>query len=71
MKLLSVRKLCLKVMGMTDPTGKIIEIGERPRQIIGVLQDFHFESLHIVVAPMYYALAAERVSLPILLYKFG
>jgi len=54
-----VNEEAVKTMGMTDPVGKMIELNGRQRQIVGVLEDFHFESLHIAVAPMYYTLAAE------------
>lgn len=52
-----LNQTAVRYMGIEDPLGKTIEVYGRPRQIIGVLQDFHFESLHIAVAPMYYSLA--------------
>jgi putative ABC transport system permease protein len=54
-----INETALKTIGMTDPLGKTIELSGRPRQIVGVLHDFHFESLHVAVAPMYYALANQ------------
>jgi putative ABC transport system permease protein len=54
-----VNEEAVKTMGMTDPVGKMIELSGRQVQIIGVLKNFHFESLHIAVAPMYYFRAAE------------
>ncbi|HTE33887.1 MAG TPA: ABC transporter permease [Chryseolinea sp.] len=54
-----VNEEAVKTMGMKDPLGQMIEVNGRQRQIIGVLQNFHFESLHIAVAPMFHNLAAE------------
>lgn len=54
-----VNEQALKTMNMTDPIGKTIEIWGNPMKIVGVLQDFHFESLHIAVTPMYYARATD------------
>jgi len=41
-----------KVMGLKDPVGKTISISDEKKQIIGVIRDFHFESLHEEVKPM-------------------
>lgn len=48
----------VKAMGITDPIGKnIIDLGPTPEDtrylpIIGVMKDFHFESLHSEIRPM-------------------
>jgi len=54
-----VNEEAVKTMGMAEPIGKVIELNGQQRKIVGVLQDFHFESLHIAVAPMYYTRAAD------------
>jgi len=54
-----VNEEAVKTMGMMDPLGKMIELGGHQRQIVGILQNFHFESLHTAVAPMFYTRAAE------------
>jgi len=46
-----------KVMHLADPIGKTIKYGTANYQIIGVVKDFHFESLHEVVKPSFIALA--------------
>jgi putative ABC transport system permease protein len=47
----------VKVMGLKDPIGNLINVGGENRQIIGVTRDFHFESLHTKVNPMLITLA--------------
>jgi putative ABC transport system permease protein len=46
----------IKTMGLKDPVGKTIKWFGRGVQIIGVVKDFHFESLHQPVTPLYIAL---------------
>jgi len=41
----------IKVMGFKNPLGKTIKLWGEDRQIIGVVKDFHFESLHERVKP--------------------
>jgi len=43
----------IKLMGLKDPVGKNVRIFERNAVIIGVVKDFHFESLHEPVKPAY------------------
>jgi hypothetical protein len=47
-----------KVMGLTDPVGEIITIGQTPCVIIGVVNDFHTSSLH-------------ETRMPVILYRVG
>ncbi|CAL1518930.1 ABC transporter permease [Chitinophaga sp. MM2321] len=44
----------IKTMGIKDPVGKIIRLGGVSRQIIGVAKDFHFQSLHEEVKPLFF-----------------
>ena len=43
-------------MHLKDPVGKTIKMFDNPAQIIGIIKDFHFESLHEAVKPMYMTL---------------
>jgi ABC-type antimicrobial peptide transport system permease subunit len=43
-----VNETAIKAMGMTDPIGKRI----RRFRIIGVIRDYHFDSLHNAIAPL-------------------
>ncbi len=42
----------IKVMGMTDPIGKMVNMWGNDKEIIGIVKDFHFSSLHNKVEPM-------------------
>ena len=46
----------IKMMGLKDPVGKKIKLWGEDRQIIGVVKDFHFESLHENVKPLFFSL---------------
>jgi putative ABC transport system permease protein len=49
----------IEIMDLKDPIGKIVKLGndEFNVEIIGVARDFHFESLHSKVAPMFFIIA--------------
>lgn len=43
-----------------DPLGKVITLwDERQMEIIGVVKDFHFESLHDVISPLFFRLTPD------------
>lgn len=44
-------------MGMKDPVGKTVGLGSFKLTIVGVIKDFHYESLHSAVSPMFFILA--------------
>ena len=46
-------------MGLKEPVGQPITMWDRPGTIIGVLEDFHFQSLHTPIAPLILRLSAE------------
>jgi putative ABC transport system permease protein len=45
-----LNEAAVKALGITDPVGKWVET--RERRIVGVVKDFHFESLHKEIRPM-------------------
>lgn len=47
----------IKFMGMKDPIGKRVELWGTDMQIGGVVKDFHFQSLHEKVKPLFFILA--------------
>jgi len=48
----------IRVMNMEDPIGKTIKLWDRyDMEIIGVVKDFHFQSLHEVVNPLFFRLS--------------
>ncbi len=48
-----LNETAVKVMGLKDPVGKTIRKFGRDLQVIGVVKDFHFESLHEPIKPAY------------------
>lgn len=44
----------IRFMGMKDPVGKKVVLWGEPKTIIGVVKDFHFESLHEQVKPLFF-----------------
>ncbi|MGN7721382.1 ABC transporter permease [Chitinophaga sp. 22620] len=46
----------IKYMGLKEPLGKTVQLWGETRQIIGVVKDFHFESLHEEVKPLFFRL---------------
>jgi hypothetical protein len=51
-----LNEAAVKLMHIKNPVGKTVRYEDQPRQIIGVVKDFHFESLHELVKPCYIAL---------------
>jgi putative ABC transport system permease protein len=51
----------IKTMGLKDPIGKVVKLWGKDMQIIGVVKDFHFESLHEFVKPLLIRLAPENL----------
>jgi putative ABC transport system permease protein len=50
----------IKVIGFDEPIGKTINLwGQYELEIIGVVKDFHFQSLHDVVNPLFFVLMPQ------------
>ncbi len=54
-----LNEAAIKTMHLEDPVGKNIKLDGKPMQVIGVVKDFHFESLHEIVKPSYMVLEHE------------
>lgn len=51
----------IRVMNMDNPIGKVIKLwGRYDLEIIGVVKDFHFQSLHEVVNPLFFMLSPRN-----------
>jgi len=48
-----LNEAAVKLMHLKDPAGKTVKYFDQNRQIIGVVKDFHFESLHEPVKPCF------------------
>lgn len=51
-----LNEAAIKAMHLKNPVGKIVTVFGNKRQIIGIVKDFHFESLHESVKPAYFTL---------------
>ena len=49
----------IKAMGITDPIGKTVNLWGQDKQIIGVVEDFHFESLYEEVKPFFFRFSSR------------
>jgi predicted permease len=47
-----LNQAAVDVMGLKDPVGQTVRFLDVPRLIVGVIQNFHFESFHEIVRPM-------------------
>jgi putative ABC transport system permease protein len=52
----------IELMGLTDPIGKNVELWGKDYEIVGIAKNFHFESLHENVKPLFFYLAPERTN---------
>lgn len=55
-----VNQAGLKAMRLKNPIGKVFRNGNKDFEIIGIAKDFHFESLHQPVKPMFFKYVPER-----------
>ncbi|WP_218919452.1 ABC transporter permease [Spirosoma aerolatum] len=56
-----INEAALKVMGFKQPIGKTITWGKQKGTIVGVLKDFHFQSLHTTIRPLIAYLRTQRL----------
>ncbi|MEP6682080.1 MAG: ABC transporter permease, partial [Parafilimonas sp.] len=47
-----LNETAVKKIGLKDPVGKTITWGNHPGKIVGVMKDFHFNSLHEAIEPL-------------------
>jgi predicted permease len=57
-----INEAAARVMGFRNPVGKNVTLFGKPKQIIGVVKDFHFESLRETVKPLYMNLIRQDSS---------
>jgi putative ABC transport system permease protein len=61
----------INAMGMKNPVGKIVNLWGVNRQIIGVTNEFNFESLHEPVKPLFFILQPNKTLLAMARIKAG
>ncbi len=49
-----VNEAAVKMMGFSDPVGRIVRDGQQEKQIIGVVEDFQYGSLHHQISPVFF-----------------
>jgi len=57
-----INEAAARIMGFRNPVGKNVTLFGNPKQIIGVVKDFHFESLRETVKPLYMRLIKQDSS---------
>jgi putative ABC transport system permease protein len=55
-----LNEAAVDAMHLENPVGKMIKLNNRPAEIIGVVRNFHFESMHAEIKPSYLALVPQR-----------
>lgn len=61
----------IKLMGLKNPVGKIFTLWGKDLQIVGIVKDFNFESLHDAVKPLFFRFAANHTNRIMLRIKAG
>jgi len=54
-----VNEAAVAAMHLTNPVGKTIRANNQPFAVVGVVKDFHYESLHEAVKPSFFLLLAD------------
>ncbi|HRI60246.1 MAG TPA: ABC transporter permease, partial [Saprospiraceae bacterium] len=52
----------IKIMGLKDPVGKVVHHYNGDKQIVGVVKDFHFTSLHGAIMPLFFLYEPEKTT---------
>lgn len=52
-----INKTAASVMGLENPVGSYITLWDEETEIIGVVEDFHFQTLRSEIAPLFFRLA--------------
>ncbi len=54
-----LNEAAVEIMGIENPIGKKIKVWGEDRQIIGIAKDFHFQSLHEEVKPLFFIIKPD------------
>jgi len=50
----------IKAMSLNDPVGKTVKMWGKEKQIVGIVKDFHFESLYESVKPFFFRMPEDK-----------
>jgi putative ABC transport system permease protein len=53
----------IAAMGLKDPVGQTVNMWGRKKQIIGVVRDFHFESVYNKVTPFFFRFSQDNINM--------
>jgi len=59
----------IKIMDLTDPLGQVVQVWGQKLEIIGVVRNFHFQSLHETVKPLFIRLQPKNA--PVIMAKIS
>ena len=57
-----LNETAVKRMGMTDPIGKWIELFGTKREIVGIVKDYHFQSLYANLKPQFLLISPQNTN---------
>ena len=61
----------IKAMGIENPIGKVVQLYGKDREIIGIVKDFHFQSFHEKISPMFFEYDPDETFMVIAKLKAG
>lgn len=61
----------IKIMGLKNPIGKVFNLWGKDLQIIGIVRNVHFESMHEIVKPMFFLFDAKHTNRIMVRIKAG
>lgn len=61
----------IEAMGIKDPVGKVINLWGQKKEIIGVVKNFHFKSLHEEISPCFFQVYDDWLSTIVVRIKAG
>lgn len=57
-----INETAMKTMGMTNPIGKWLELFGTKREIVGVVKDYHFQSMYSRLKPQFMAISSRHTN---------
>jgi predicted permease len=66
-----LNEVAIEAMGIKDPVGKTIELDGAKKEIIGVVKNFNFESLHQNIKPLFFVLNDKKAMVIVAKIKAG
>ncbi len=58
-----LNEAAVNAMHLKNPVGKMVQLYGKNMQVIGVVKDFHFESMHAAIQPSFIVLVPQRTTI--------